>query len=76
VASYSTVTGTDSTSYPTNNDTNNNNNSNNNNQSGEGGKGGGGGGEVNKNAIIGGVIGGVAFIALIGIFHWIWFTKF
>lgn len=70
MASYSTVTGTNPAPYPTNNDTNNNNN--NSNQSGEGGEGGGGGGgeeEVNKGAIIGGVIGGVAFITLIGIFH-------
>lgn len=66
VASYSPVTGSDSTAYPTNNDSNNNNSSN---QSGEGGgsqSGHEGEGGVNTGAIVGGVVGGVAFIALIG----------
>ncbi|KAI8639484.1 hypothetical protein BD408DRAFT_421376 [Parasitella parasitica] len=65
VPSYSSVPGSDSTLYPTNKGTNNNNNSND--QSGADHSGSGGDGEVNIGAIVGGVVGGVAFIALIGL---------
>lgn len=70
VASYSPVTGSGSTAYPTNDNTNGNNNSSNQSGGAQAGHDGEGGGGVNTGAIVGGVVGGVAFIALIGNLTW------
>ncbi|KAL7324356.1 hypothetical protein PS15p_209561 [Mucor circinelloides] len=67
VASYSPVTGSGSTAYPTNDNTNGNNNSSNQSGGAQAGHDGEGGGGANTGAIVGGVVGGVAFIALIGL---------